>query len=229
MDERRRGPIAITWALAALSLVLFALLVVSVVSSTSPHSRRGAERPAGGSSHSTSTPTATPDPTADPTPSGTPAPGSGGGSGGGRGVGGGSASGSGGGSGSVDQPSPSYSIAGDLVQYLRPGDTYPLDLTLTNLTGNTMTALDLHVAISHVTAPNATSTHPCTVSDFAAAQVASGFSVALAPHESTSLSARGIPSSQWPQISMLNTAANQDGCKGATLTFVFSGSSAVTP
>jgi len=229
MDERRRDPIAITWALAALSLVLFALLVVSVVSSTSPHPRRGAERPAGGSSHSTSTPTATADPTADPTPSGTPAPGSGGGSGGGRGVGGGSASGSGGGSGSVDQPSPSYSIAGDLVQYLRPGDNYPLDLTLTNLTGDPMTALDLHVAISHVTAPNATSTRPCTVSDFAVAQVATGFSVALASHESTSLSARGIPSSQWPQISMLNTAANQDGCKGATLTFVFSGSSAVTP
>ena len=120
MDERRRDPIAITWALGALSLVLFALLVVSVVSSTSPHPGRGAERPAGGSSHSTSTPTATPDPTADPTPSGTPAPGSGGGSGGGRGVGGGSASGSGGGSGSVDQPSPSYAIAGDLVQTCAP-------------------------------------------------------------------------------------------------------------
>ena len=48
-------------------------------------------------------------------------------------------------------------------------------------------------------------------------------------YESTSLSARGIPSSQWPQIRMLNTAANQDGCKGATLTLSFTGSSTVTP
>src|SRR5947208_2371787 len=83
-------------------------------------------------------------------------------------------------------------------------------LALTNLGGVAMTVIDLHVTISHVTAPNATPSRPCSVTDFAAAQVASGFALDLGPAESTSFSARSIPSSQWPQISMLNTAANQD-------------------
>jgi len=226
MDVRRRDRIAI-WALAALCLLLGALLAVTVVSSTGVPHLRGAEHPTRGVSAETFTPT--PSPSATPDPTAPPVPGSGGGSGSGSGGGTGIGGGHGSGSGSVDQPSPSYSISGTLAQQLRPGDTYPLDLALTNLGGVAMTVIDLHVTISHVTAPNATPSRPCSVTDFAAAQVASGFALDLGPAESTSFSARSIPSSQWPQISMLNTAANQDGCKGATLTLSFTGSSTVTP
>jgi hypothetical protein len=218
MDVRRRDRIAI-WTLAALCLLLTTVLTVSFVSSIAAHPRRGADRPhPGGSQSPTASPSATPTPRA----TATPTPDQGRGSGGGTGIGGG---GTGTGGGSVNQPSPSYAISGTLSQQLRPGDVYPLDLTLTNLGSAAMTVVDLHVAISHVSAPNATPSRPCTVNDFAATQVANGFSVALGSFESTSLSARGIPSSQWPQISMLNTAANQDGCKGATLTLSFSGAS----
>jgi hypothetical protein len=33
-----------------------------------------------------------------------------------------------------------------------------------------------------------------------------------------------VPASQWPKISMLDTTANQDGCKGASLVLTYSGS-----
>ncbi|MEO8093871.1 MAG: hypothetical protein ABI632_02955 [Pseudolysinimonas sp.] len=116
-----------------------------------------------------------------------------------------------------------FTIGGTLSQQLKPGDQYPLDLTLSNLTSSALNATNLQVSITGITAPNASASRPCSLADFYAVQVASGFSVVLAANETTSLSARGIPSAQWPQIGMTNTAANQDGCKGATLTLTFSG------
>jgi len=224
MNVERRNRTAI-WILAALCLLLGILLVTTVVSSNTAAPRRGADRPDG---HWSPEPTSSPSTTATPVPSASAAPGQGGGSGSGSGGGTGIGSGSGSGGGGINQPAPSYTISGLLAQQLHPGDTYPLDLGLTNLGGAAMTALNLHVTISQVNAPHATASLPCSVSDFGAVQPPDGFSVSLAAHESTSLSARGIPSSQWPRISMLNTAANQDGCKGATLTLGFTGSS-VTP
>ena len=225
MNARRRDAIAI-WALAALCVVLSALLVASVVNSFAAHPRRAFAGDSPSSGPAPAGPTATPT----PSPSGSPDPDPGGGSGGGTGTGGGgSAGGTGIGGGSVDQPSPAYTISGTLAQQLHPGDVFPLDLVLSNLGSASMTAIELHVSISHVTAPNATVSHPCTVNDFTAVQPDSALSISLAGFESASLSGRAIPSSQWPQIGMTNTAANQDGCKGATLTLTFSGSSAVTP
>jgi len=216
----------ITWALAGLCILLAgALTVVLVMNSSGGHSLRVIQRPDGGGS-----PLPTASPTATPTPDPSTAPPD---AGGGRGVGTGSAGGSGGGhgtgSGSVDQPAPSYTIGGTLAQPLRPGDVYPLDLALTNLSGTAMTATHLRVAISQVSAPNSSPSLPCTVNDFTVTQTADALTVALGAHESTSLSARGVPSSQWPQIGMINSAANQDGCKNASLTLTFTGSSAVGP
>lgn len=223
MSVERRELIWISWALAALCVVLL-LVVVFVANSVPLGPRRAEGRPSGRPS---SGPSSTPRPSDSPSPSSTPSPNQGSGSG--SGTGGATGHGIGGGSGTISQPSPSYSIGGVLAQQLRPGNAYPLDLTLTNLSSVAMSALDLQVSISHVTAPNATVSLPCTVSDFEVTQVANRFSVALSGNESTSLSARGIPSSQWPQISMLNTAANQDGCKGASLALAFTGSSTVAP
>jgi len=228
MDDERRSPLVITWALTGLSILLAgALTVVLVMNSSGGHSLRAIQRlDGGGSPLPTSSPSAAPTP--DPSSSTAPPD-----AGGGRGVGGGSAGGGGGGhgtgSGSVDQPAPSYTIGGTLAQPLRPGDVYPLDLALTNLGGTAMTATHLRVTVSQVSAPNSSTSLPCSVSDFTVTQTADAFTVALGPHESTSLSARGVPSSQWPQIGMVNSAANQDGCKNASLTLTFSGSSAVAP
>jgi len=224
MDDERRGPIVITWALAVLCILLAgALTAVLVMNSSGRHSLRAIERRDGGDS---TLPTSSPSATPTPDPSTAPPN-----DGGGRGVGSGSAGGGGGGhgtgSGSVDQPTPSYTIGGTLAQHLRPGDVYPLDLTLTNLTATAMTATHLRVTVSQVSAPNSSASLPCSVSDFTVTQAADVFTVALAAHESTSLSARGVPSSQWPQIGMINSAANQDGCKNASLTLTFTGSSVV--
>jgi hypothetical protein len=44
------------------------------------------------------------------------------------------------------------------------------------------------------------------------------------PRNSTkSLSDLGVPSAQWPQISMLNQPWNQDACKGTTFNFSYTG------
>jgi len=228
MDDEPRGPIVITWALAGLCILLAgALTVVLVMNSSGAHSLRAIQRPDGGGS---TLPTSSPSATPTPDPSTAPPDGGGGrgaGSAGGGAVGG--AGGHGSGSGSVDQPAPSYTIGGTLAQPLRPGDSYPLDLVVTNLTGTAMTATHLRVTVSQVNAPSSSPSLPCTVSDFTVTQAADAFSVALGAHESTSLSARGVPSSQWPQIGMINSAANQDGCKNASLTLMFTGSSAVAP
>jgi hypothetical protein len=224
MDVGRRDRIAL-WALSALCLLLGILLAMSLIGSLTAHPRRGAERSDQRPSPDPST-SAPSDPET-PSPTDTPAPDQGHGAGGGTGGGGFGGGGTGSGGGSVEQPGASYTIAGTLTQQLRPGDVDALDLQLTNLGSAAMTALDLHVAISHVTAPAATASRPCTVNDFEVVQAAAGLTVDLSAYESTSLSARGIPTSQWPQIGMLNTTANQDGCKGATLTLSFSGSSSV--
>ena len=47
---------------------------------------------------------------------------------------------------------------------------------------------------------------------------------ATVPANSTkSLSDLGLAKAKWPTVSMLETNANQDGCKGAKLTFAFTG------
>ena len=47
---------------------------------------------------------------------------------------------------------------------------------------------------------------------------------ATVPANSTkSLSELGMAKANWPTVSMLETNANQDACKGAKLTFAFTG------
>jgi hypothetical protein len=50
------------------------------------------------------------------------------------------------------------------------------------------------------------------------------------PASSTlTLSELGFTEGQMPQVGMLNRSVNQDGCKGSTLTFAYSGSAESTP
>ncbi|MEO7720346.1 MAG: hypothetical protein ABIS08_00355 [Pseudolysinimonas sp.] len=206
--ERRKLVVAI-WALSALCIVLLVLLFVFIGRPAGFDRPRQVAQPTSDPG-SSSTPTPTPSSTATDPVDATPNP-----SGGvGRGTS----------TTPVDQPGASYTISGTLAQQLQPGDQYPLDLILSNQTNAAMSAAVLHVTIAGVTAPNASASLPCSVSDFQVVQMAGSLSVALGAHETTSLSARGIPSSQWPQIGMINSSSLQNGCKGATLKLAFSGS-----
>jgi hypothetical protein len=153
----------------------------------------------------TSTPSPS-SPVATPSPGVTPGAG-GSGSGTGHGTGGGSP----------------FGITGDVGGLLQPGETAPLDLTLSNPNDRPIRVTSLSVAIASVTAPHATVANPCGVSDFAVAQLPGAASFTIPAHSSRTLATLGLAPAQMPSLSMITSAANQDGCKGATVRLSYGG------
>ena len=84
----------------------------------------------------------------------------------------------------------------------------------------------MSVSIAAVSAPNATADLPCSADDFAVTQYSGAYPLTLAASETTTLSSRGIPASQWPALTLVNRAVNQDGCKGASVSLSYGGSAA---
>jgi hypothetical protein len=110
-----------------------------------------------------------------------------------------------------------FRIAGDAIGSVYPGgSSVPIDLALTNTGSSAITVTS--VAVKVAGASNA----GCDTSNFSiASQLAASVSV---PAGSTvSLSQAGVPSTQWPQIAMLDTAANQDACRGAAIDLAYTG------
>jgi hypothetical protein len=110
-----------------------------------------------------------------------------------------------------------FRIAGDAVGSVYPGgSSVPIDLAVTNTGSSAITVTSVAVKIAG--ASNA----GCDTSNFSiASQLAASVSV---PAGSTvSLSQAGVPSTQWPQIAMLDTAANQDACRGAAIDLAYTG------
>lgn len=113
---------------------------------------------------------------------------------------------------------------------LVPGERQPLNLSIHNHMRSPLSVTSLTVTVTSVAAPRADATHPCTVADFAAAQLRASYPLSVPTRARTDLLALGLPPEQWPTIHMLNTARNQDGCVGATLRLGFTGiSRAGTP
>ena len=100
----------------------------------------------------------------------------------------------------------------------------PLDLSLTNPNDSAMSVTDLRVRVQKVSAPNADAAHPCAAGDFAVAQGSSSRKITLAARATRTLSNLGLPRASWPHVGMLNRPANQDGCKGASLTLAYTAS-----
>lgn len=116
-----------------------------------------------------------------------------------------------------------FKIAGS-ASGLAPNVTKPIDLALSNRSGSDLWVYSLTTAIGAVNAPSATPALPCTAADFSIHQYSGLLPVLLLPaHGSTSLSARGLAQATWPSVTMLNRPVNQNGCKGATLTFSYGG------
>jgi len=117
-----------------------------------------------------------------------------------------------------------FTISGDAVGALSPGGvTRSLDLALTNPNGVTIYLSSLNVALASISAPNAHGGLTCTPADFSLAQYSGGFPIVLPPGTKT-LSQLGYTGAQLPSIRMLDRPLNQDGCRGATLNFTYSGS-----
>ncbi|UUL77431.1 hypothetical protein NG819_08200 [Pseudarthrobacter sp. Fe7] len=57
---------------------------------------------------------------------------------------------------------------------------------------------------------------PCSAADFAVTQYSGPYPLAV-PAGSSSLSGLGVAQQAWPRVGMLDSSANQDGCKGATI------------
>jgi hypothetical protein len=118
-----------------------------------------------------------------------------------------------------------FTISGDTTSPLAPGVSQPIGLTLSNPNSQSLSVTNLSVTISSITRTSTAVAQglPCTAADFAITQYSGPYPLAI-PAGSASLSSLGIPSSQWPKISMLDTSANQDGCKGVSLVLAYSGS-----
>ncbi|MFK4297491.1 hypothetical protein ABH924_002641 [Arthrobacter sp. GAS37] len=118
-----------------------------------------------------------------------------------------------------------FSISGGPTGLLGPGYTVPIDLQLANPNNVSLSVTNLIVFITGITrtAEAVANNRPCNPSDYAVTQFSGSYPF-IAPPGRSSLSGRGVPAAQWPQIKMLNTSLNQDGCKGATLQLSYSGS-----
>jgi hypothetical protein len=115
-----------------------------------------------------------------------------------------------------------FTISGKLDNLL-PGQLQPLNLSLTNPNSTALSVAGLTVSVQSVSAPHATATLPCVVEDFSVTQFSGTYPLAVPASATRSLSDLGVPSSQWPQVSIIDRPSDQDGCKGATVTLGYSG------
>jgi hypothetical protein len=134
---------------------------------------------------------------------------------------------SGQGQGELAQSVDSFSITGDASDPILPGSRTPTDLTIINTHDSDLVVTQLNVTVIRVDAPNANADQPCSIHDFTIDQTDSTLNFTVSPTASQSLSQLGIPESAWPRLGMRDTSANQDGCKGASLTLAYAASGKV--
>lgn len=116
-----------------------------------------------------------------------------------------------------------FAIAGNLPTALEPGLGAPLDLALTNPGTTDIAVSGLQVAVSSIVAPRASAGYPCTADDFSVAQFSGAYGFTIPGSSTRTLSELGFSEAQLPQVAMPNRPINQNGCKGASLQFDFTG------
>lgn len=123
---------------------------------------------------------------------------------------------------------PTFTLSGAVVEPLTPGTGVPLDLRLTNPGPRPVTVTGLTVAVRRVdrTAAAVAAGLPCTPADYAVTAYTGG-RLTLGAGRTTSLTGAGVPPAHLPRVTMLDTASDQDGCRGARLTLSLSGTGRV--
>ena len=104
---------------------------------------------------------------------------------------------------------------------LEPGVSVPLNISFRNLLSSKVTMKNIGVKITSIVAPYATAGEGCTAADFVVVQADADFSVNLSAYQLTALAETGKSQSLWPTVTMINSALNQDGCKGATVKMAY--------
>jgi uncharacterized membrane protein len=125
----------------------------------------------------------------------------------------------------LDSTIKQFVLSGNLPGSLSPGSLAGLDLQINNPNNKALSLTNMSVAVAGVTrSADAVSRNlPCTSADFRVTQYSGPYPLPV-PTGNSSLSGLRIAPSAWPQVAMLDTSANQDGCKGATLQLTYSGS-----
>ncbi|MDQ0673974.1 hypothetical protein QFZ36_001535 [Pseudarthrobacter siccitolerans] len=128
----------------------------------------------------------------------------------------------------LDSTIKQFALSGNVPGSLSPGSSAGLDLQIQNPNNKSLSLTNISVAVAGVTrsADAAARNLSCTAADFRVAQYSGPYPLTV-PTSTTgpsSLSGLGIAITAWPQVTMLDTSANQDGCKGATLQLTYSGS-----
>jgi hypothetical protein len=131
------------------------------------------------------------------------------------------AAGTGGGTGHASGPVRAIYLTGRASRQITPGSSAPVNLRLTNSASYSVSVTRLTVSIHAVDAPRSDATHPCTAGDFALRQSPPGLIVRVAASASSTLLELGTSRVEWPQVGMLDTSRNQDGCKGASVALDF--------
>lgn len=118
-----------------------------------------------------------------------------------------------------------FVLSGNVPGTLSPGTSAGLDLQINNPNSKALSLTNMSVAVAGVTrsADAVARNLTCTAADFTVAQYSGPYPLTV-PAGTSSLSGLGLASSGWPRVGMLDTSANQDGCKGATLQLTYSGS-----
>ncbi|MCO4238046.1 hypothetical protein [Pseudarthrobacter raffinosi] len=124
----------------------------------------------------------------------------------------------------VQSSKKTFSISGNLGEPLTPGAKIALNLSFSNPNNKSLALSSLSVTIAGITRTRAAVAAglPCTTADYAVTNYSGAYPLTV-PVGSKSLQELNQDSAQWPQIAMLDTALNQDGCKGATLQLSYSG------
>jgi hypothetical protein len=116
-----------------------------------------------------------------------------------------------------------FAIAGNLPTPLEPGFGAPLDLALTNPGTTEIAVSGLQVAVSSIVAPRASASYPCISDDFSVTQFSGAYGFTIPASSTRTLSELGFSEAQLPQVAMPNRPVNQNGCKGASVQFDFTG------
>ena len=117
---------------------------------------------------------------------------------------------------------PPFTIAGDAGD-LQPGVSRALNLSIANPNRLRLSVTSLIVTLHSVSAPQATDAQPCTLADFSVRQFSGPYPLLVAPSRTRTLSGLRIPIARWPRVAIKDRPFDQDGCQGASLNLVYSG------
>ncbi|MDT0168087.1 hypothetical protein [Pseudarthrobacter sp. BRE9] len=126
----------------------------------------------------------------------------------------------------LDSTIKQFALSGSIPGSLSPGTSAGLDLQINNPNNKPLSLTNISVAVAGVSrsADAVAKNLACTPTDFSVTQYSGPYPVSVPAGTNKSLKDLGVSSSALPQVAMLDTSANQDGCKGATLQLTYSGS-----